>query len=74
MRDRHLSLARRVQRAERIACPPRVVAYVYWDRGDFVELWGPPGCSKYVDAEKIGKPVVEYPDAPPPPDPAHGPR
>ena len=69
MRDRHLTLLRRVQRAERIACPTRTVAYILWDRGHYVEVWGPPGCSDHIDVDKIGKPVVEWPDRPPP-DPA----
>ena len=38
MRDRHLTLLRRVQRAERIACPPRITAVILWDRGHYVEV------------------------------------
>ncbi len=70
MRDRLLSLARRVRRAERIVCPPeRVMAVILWDRGHYVEVWGPKGCEDHIDEAEIGKPIVHRPNRPPP-DPA----
>ncbi len=69
MRDRHLTLLRRVQRAERIACPPRITAVILWDRGHYVEVWGPKDALDENDLAEIGKPVVHRPDRPPP-DPA----
>ena len=68
MRDRYHNLKRRLQRAERIACPVRTVACILWDRDYFVEVWGPKDCLTEEELAEIGKPVRYWPD-PKPPDP-----
>ena len=69
MRDRHLALDRPARRAEGIVRPTRVVAYILWDRGHYVEVWGPPECREMLDEAKVGKLLRFGQDDPPPPPP-----
>ena len=57
----HLTLNRRVQRAERTVCPTRIYSVMFWDRGDYIEAWGLHNVPDDYELPDVGKPIVPWP-------------